>query len=238
MIVFTIILPILIILAIVTIWLVVRSMANMRLKKNFHRKLVIGYIALLFIVLIAAEIMVQNHDQEPPPKAPENAVQFDLRYAIDQGASVPERLVAARRTHEVEGTFTIPDFYRGAYILIERTAGESNKIEETVYKPELFAGNDVSNETLYDLSDQLQIELPVWDSHSMYVPKQPQNQINYTIYHDSNVLNQFTDQKRHVSGMVSGSMHGVMTIHLVIPESIELDIKQTGDGYDQYIELL
>ncbi|WP_301109145.1 hypothetical protein [Sporosarcina sp.] len=242
MIIFTVVMPVLIILAVVIIWLVIKNMGKMRMKKSFHRKLIIGYIVLLFVVVIAAEIMEKKYDRQPPPKAPESAMGFDLRYAIEQRSAIPERLVEAKRTHEVKGEFSIPKFYEGAYILIERTSEESNTIEETVYKPELFAGYDTSYGGLYDLSDQLKIELPVWDDHSMRVPRQPQNHIQYTVYHDSNMLNQFNHPHNKSSsssaGVTTGMTSGMMTIHLVIPESIQLEIPETGDEYEQYIELL
>ncbi|MGE7546268.1 hypothetical protein [Sporosarcina newyorkensis] len=236
MMMFAIVMPILLIIGILTIMMVVKSMGNVRVKKKFHHKLIIGYLALLVIVLIVAEIMVQNHQMEPPPTVTSSEAGFDLRYAIDQGAPIPERLIAAQRTHEVEGEFSLPKFYRHAYILIERTPEESNTIEETVYKPELLTGFDESGGIYYDLSDQLQIELPIWDSHSMSVPKQPINKIQYTFYHDSNMLNQFTGVQNH--GYSSGMGSGVITIHLVIPESVELDIQETGDEYGDYIEFL
>ncbi|GKV63989.1 MULTISPECIES: hypothetical protein [unclassified Sporosarcina] len=240
MMIFAIVTPILLVLGLLTIMMTVKNMGRIQIKKNVHRKLIIGYLILLFIGVITAEIMTSMNDQEPPPKMPENAAQFDLRSAIEQDAAIPERLVAARRTHEVDGTFAIPDLYNGAYILIERTPGESNIIEETVFKPELYAGFDVSDGSYFDLTGQLQIELPVWDSRSMRIPKQPVNKIRYSIYHDSNMLTQFGSSPSTSTGMVSGTVSGMMTIHLRIPESIELDISETEDEfeYDQYIELL
>ncbi|WP_158232275.1 hypothetical protein [Sporosarcina sp. P1] len=49
-------------------------------------------------------------------------------------------------------------------------------------------------------------------------------------------MNQSTGEKTH--GNSSGTVSGVMTIHLSIPESIELDIPELNDEQNYYIDVL
>ncbi|PIC68212.1 hypothetical protein CSV71_04715 [Sporosarcina sp. P21c] len=205
------------------------------MKKSFHWKLITGYLVLLMIGLVVAETMERQVEGVNPPEVVANEVGFDLYNAIVEELPIPENLVLAKRSHEVEGKFSIPSF-TGAYILIKRTSDASRTIEETVYSPELMLMFNEDDSIYYDLSDQLNIKLPVWDSNSMSVPTQPENHLEYTFYHDSNILNQFTGEKTH--GNSSGTVSGVMTIHLSIPESIELDIPELNDEQNYYIDVL
>lgn len=231
----TILVPIVLLLGILTIILVTRNMGRVRIKRSFHWKFIIGYLVLLIIGLGVAETMERKVKGVNLPEAVENEVGFDLYSAIVEELPIPDNLVLAKRSHEVEGEFSIPSF-SGAYVLIKRTPSTSRIIEETVYSPELMATFDDEENTYYDLSDQLKVNLPVWDSKSMSIPKQPKNHLEYTFYHDSNILNQFTGEK--TSGYSSGTVSGVMTVHLLIPESIEIDIPELDDDQNYYIDLL
>lgn len=232
---FTIMVPILLLLGVLTIILVTKNMGRVRMKKSFHCKLITGYLVLLMIGLIVAETMEQRVESVNPPEVVASEVGFDLYHAIVEELPIPQNMVLAKRSHEIEGKFTIPSI-TGAYVLIKRTSDNSRTIEETVYSPELMTMFNNEESMYYDLSDQLKINLPVWDSESMSVPEQPENHLEYTFYHDSNILNQFTGEKTH--GNSSGSVSGVMTIHLLIPESIELDIPELDDDQNYYIDLL
>lgn len=231
----TILVPVMLLLGVLTLVVVAKSMGRVRMKKTFHWKLISGYLVLLLIALVVAETMEQKADSEYPAQIAASGAGFDLRHAIIEDLPVPEHLVLAKRTHEMNGVFTIPSSI-GAYIIIERSPKDSGTIEETVYSPELMAMFSEKGDTYYDLSDQLEIELPVWDDHSMTVPPQPDNQLQYTFYHDSNVLNQFTGE--NTQGGSSGTVSGAMTVHLIIPESIELDIPDTESEEGYYIDIL
>lgn len=235
MILITILVPIVLLIGVLTIILVTKNMGRVRMKKSFHWKLITGYLVLLMIGLVVAETMEQRIEGVNPPEVVANEVGFDLYHAIVEELPIPQNMVLAKRSHEIEGKFTIPSI-SGAYVLIKRTSDNSRTIEETVYSPELMTMFNNEESMYYDLSDQLKINLPVWDSESMSVPKQPENHLEYTFYHDSNILNQFTGEKTH--GNSSGSVSGVMTIHLLIPESIELDIPELDDDQNYYIDLL
>lgn len=231
----TILVPVVLLLGLITIVMVTKNMGRVRMKKTFQWKLIIGYLALLLIALAVAEIMEQKVESKSPPKIAETEIGFDLYHAIVEGLPIPENLVLTKRSHEIKEKFSIPSF-TGAYIIIERVPDNSQTIEEAVYSPELMAMFSDEGNAYYDLSDQLKIELPVWDDSSMSVPKQPDNNLQYTFYHDSNMLNQFTGEK--TQGNSSGSVSGAMTIHLTIPESIELDIPETENEYGYYIDIL
>lgn len=235
MMLFTILIPILLLLGVLTIVVVTKNMGRVRMKKSFHLKLIIGYVVLLLIGLAIAETMEQRVGSAELPEAVANGGEFDLYHAIVEELPVPRNMILAKRSHEVEGKFTIPSI-SGAYVLIKRTSDDSRIIEETVYSPELMTMFNSEDSTYYDLSDQLKINLPVWDKGSMSVPQQPENHLEYTFYYDSNILNQFTGEKIHENS--SGTVSGVMTIHLVIPELIELDIPELDDEQNYYIDLL
>lgn len=235
MMLFTIMVPVVLLLGLLTIIIVTKNMGRVRMKKSFHWKLIVGYLVLLMIGLVIAETMERQVEGVNPPEVVANEDGFDLYNAIVEELPIPENLVLAKRSHEVEGKFSIPSF-TGAYVLIKRTPDTSQTIEETVYSPELMTMFNDEDSMYYDLSDQLKINLPVWNSGSMSVPKQPKNHLEYTFYHDSNILNQFTGEKTH--GNTSGSVSGVMTIHLLIPESIELDIPELEDEQNYYIDIL
>lgn len=236
MMMFIILVPILLILGLLTIIMMTKNIGRMRMKKSFHFKLIIGYLVLLLIGLVVAEIMEQQVENASLPKTLANETEFDLYHAIVEDLPIPENRVLAKRSHEVGEKFSIPSLI-GAYVLIERTTESSNTIEETIYAPELMASFG-DNDTYYDLSDELEIELPVWNSDSISVPKQPENQLHYTSYHDSNILNQFTGDRTLGYGGSSGSISGTMTIHLLIPESIELDIPEAENQQGGYIDIL
>ncbi|PIC63981.1 hypothetical protein CSV79_09330 [Sporosarcina sp. P13] len=234
-------------MGIVVLMVVVKSAGRMSMNKTFHRKFIMGYLVLLSILLITAEVMERNYEFEQLSIVEGNRYGFDVRNAIEEGLPIPQRLIASKRTHEVGEKFSIPKFPTNAFILIERIAVESNFIEETVYRPEMmveFGGpgstyNDDTEGTYYDVSDKIQIELPVWDRRSMYVPLQPSNNIQYTFYHDSNILTQFSEQRRSGYSYTSGSVSSMMTVHLRIPESIVLDLPQSTDEFENYtIEVL
>lgn len=231
----TILVPVVLLLGLLTIIMVTKNMGRVRIKKTFHWKLITGYLVLLLIGLVVAEAMEQRIEGVNPPEVVANEVGFDLYNAIVEELPIPKNLVLAKRSHEVEGKFTISSF-PGAYILIKRTPEISGTIEETVYSPELMTMFNGEDSMYYDLSDQLKINLPVWNSNSMSVPKQPENRLEYTFYHDSNILNQFTGEKTH--GNSSGSVSGVMTIHLLIPDTIELDIPDLDHEQNYYIDIL
>lgn len=231
----TILVPVVLLLGLLTIILVTRNMGRMRMKKSFHWKLITGYLVLLMIGLVVAETMERKVEGVNPLEVVANEVGFDLYNAIVEDLPIPEHLVLAKRSHEVDGKLSISSF-TGAYILIKRTSDASRTIEETVYSPELLTMFNEKDDMYYDLSDQLNIKLPVWNSNSMSVPTQPENHLEYTFYHDSNILNQFTGEKTH--GNSSGTVSGVMTIRLLIPESIELDIPGLDDEQNYYIDVL
>ncbi len=236
MMILTIVIPILLLLLLLTIIMMTKNIGRMRMKKSFHFKLIIGYLVLLIIVLIVAETMEQKVENASLPKTVISETEFDLYHAIVEDLPIPESSILAKRSHEIEGKFSIPSFV-GAYILIERTSESSQTIEETIYAPELMASFG-DNDIYYDLSDQIEIKMPIWNEHSMSVPKQPQNQLHYTFYHDSNILNQFTGERTSDYGSSSGSVSGTMTIHLLIPESIELDIPEAENQQGGYIDIL
>ncbi|MDV6379160.1 hypothetical protein ORD22_13140 [Sporosarcina sp. GW1-11] len=238
---------IVLLMVIVVLMLVVKNAGRLGINKIFHRKFIIGYLILLLIFLIIAEVMERNYEFEQLSIVEGEQYGFDVRNAVEKGLPIPQRLIATKRTHEVEENFSIPKFPDNAIILIERTTDKSNLIEETVYRPEMlveFGGFDSRNYdglggTYYDVSDKIQVELPVWDSRSMYVPLQPSNTIHYTFYHDSNILTQFSEGRRIGYSYSSGSMSGTMTVHLRIPESIELHLPQSADEFENYrIEIL
>ncbi|AXI00583.1 hypothetical protein DV702_13145 [Sporosarcina sp. PTS2304] len=228
---------VLLLLAILTILLVVKSAGNLGMNNSVHKKVLVSYLALLFIVFIAAEVMAKTMEFEQLTVVEGNLYGFDVREAIEKDLPIPNRLIATQRTHEIDGKFTIPNFPKDAVILIERTADRDNVIEETVFRPEMMVEFDGMDGTFYDVSHKIKIELPAWDSHSMYVPMQPPNHITYTFYHDSNIVNQLSGKPSY--GYNSGSVSGMMTVYLKVPESIELDLPQSTDEFENYtIEVL
>ncbi|PID16159.1 hypothetical protein CSV63_05850 [Sporosarcina sp. P34] len=234
---FMVLIPIVLLLGLVPIVIFTKNMKRTRLKKSFHRNIIVGYLVLLLLGVFVAEFMERKVELHIPPKVTDKNIEFDLQSAIVEGATIPEHLVLAKRSHEVKDELSISPF-TGAYMLIERTPHHSNVVSETVYTPELLAniGDGDGDDVYYDFTDQLKIALPVWENNWMTVPKQPRNTIQYTFYHDSNILNQFTGEKTH--GYSSGSVSATMMIHLVIPESIELNLPEIESERGTYIEFL
>ncbi|ARD48297.1 hypothetical protein [Sporosarcina sp. P33] len=232
---FGILLPMLLLTSLVLIVVFTKNMKRTRLRKTFHRNIVVGYLALLLIGLVVAEVMERTVEQHALPKVLPNNSEFDLYTAITEGKPIPERLVLAERSHEVQDTLLVSAF-TSATIFIERTPGNGNTIAETVYSPELMVSIGDETDEYYDFTEQLEVALPIWENGSMSVPKQPANRIQYTFYHDSNIVNQFTGEKTH--GYTSGSMSGAMMIHLAVPESITLNLPETENEYGAYIEVI
>lgn len=232
---FMVLIPVLLLIGLVLIVVFTKNMKRTRLKKTFHRNIIVGYLVFLLIGLAMAEVMERTTEYQTPPIVNVEDVEFDLLAAIVEGTPIPEHSILSKQSHEVKGELLISSF-TNAYLLIERTTDNSNIITETVYTPELLANIEEEDDMYYDFTDQLEIALPIWEGNLMTVPKQPLNNIQYTFYHDSDILNQFTGEKTY--GYSSGSVSGAMTIHLLVPESIELTLPELENEYGTYIDVI
>lgn len=229
--------PILLIVGIVTLLFVVKNAGRMRMGKTFHWKLIIGYLMLLAVLLIIAEVMERNYKFEQPFVVSASESEFDVMTAIRQDLPIPERLIVEKRTHEVEQKFSIAHIPVEAFIVIERTSDESLVIQETVYKPKVLLELYSEENAYYDLSDGIKVKLPVWDKQSMYLPQQPINQVRYTFYQDSGILNQFSEKPMDAFRM--GTISSMLVIHLLVPTSIDLEVPEFTDEFERYtIEFL
>lgn len=232
---FMVLIPVFLLMGLVLIVIFTKNMKRTRLKKKFHRNFIFGYLLLLLLSLVVAEVMERKVEHQNPPKVNVEDVEFDLPAAIVEGTPIPEKFVLAKRSHKVKGELVISSF-TNAYLLIERTPDNSHTIKETVYTPELMANIGEENDVYYDVTDRLESALPIWESNLMTVPKQPLNNIQYTFYHDSNILNQFTGERAY--GYSSGSVSRAMTIHLIVPESIVLKLPEVENEYGTYIDVI
>lgn len=216
--------------------LVTQNLGRLQIKKSVHRTIFAVYIVLLLIALVVGEAAEKKLGNQMPERLPYDN-QFDLEYAIINKQPIPESLLLEKRTHEVGETLDITNAYNQAVVLIERTKDAGHTVKEAVYTPELGAsfGNDA--EEYYDFSGMLDVELPVWTNHSMTVPIQPRNDISFKFFHDSNVLGQFTGEK--TTSYSSSSYSRFMSIHLIVPESVELKLPEAeGDEYTHYVRVI
>ena len=221
-----VILPLLVIVIGVMIWRM-KSRTRFVFNRTTHFVLMGGYIAFLVITLMISDGIAQNQ-RELEPKKVDAQPEFDVDRAISKGNPIPEEELLAERIHVVKGTLSIKqsDYGYNGYYYIERTKIGENQVTERVYRPSLINGEDFAG---YNLSNYVQVNLPEWTDNEVNVPVQPRQHLVFTSFHDSTVLNQFTNQQavEYYSGYAMRSM----IVHLLVPESVELDIQLEPDTY-------
>lgn len=223
------IIPLTFLAGLLAIIAVMRNFSRLHVRKSVHCYVLAGYVGLLLIALAVGEVMERKADIQPLETIAYDE-EFILEDAITEKKPIPERFIYERRLHDTAGKLAVDNTLDQAYVLIEKTEEAGNTVVETVYKPELIASFTNDEAAYYDLSGQLDIALPVWTADSMTVPRQPRNDIYYTFYHDANIAGQFTSERN--LGYTSSSYSSLLIIHLLVPESVELDIPKWSD--DEY----
>lgn len=200
------------------------SISWLQWSRKTHFTFMKVYFVLLLASLIFAEILEWNRAETNIPKiATEEQLEFNIYEAITNHLPIPNDMIIEKRTHETNGHLTIRVESEMGLVLIERTKERGTLIEETIFKPLIFA-ND------YQLSNQLQFKKPLWQDGIMRVPQQPINELEYVSYYDSIMLNRFTKEgnKRYDSW---GSSSQLMMIYLRVPESVIIDADENNVEY-------
>lgn len=202
-----------------------------RISKATHFKISIGFIVLLLVLSAISEFIGAGKESATPiPKADANYEEtFDLIDSqIMNDEPVDPNLLIEKRTHQVGDTLFIHNeeeeqFYETITIYIIRKSGDDQTVEEFIYKPLLIVNG-------YDFSQEFDMTMPVWDTDNMTIPKQKSNDITYTTFQESIILNQLTKFKSS-SNMGYDSALRTPIVYLKVPENLEI----MSDYEDQLI---
>ena len=213
----------------VMIWRM-KSSTRLGFSRTTHFMLMGGYIAFLVITLIISNVIAHNQKGLELEKVSDAQPEFDVDRAISKGEPIPEEELLAERIHDVDGKLSIKqsDYGYNLYYYIERTKIGGNQVTERVYRPSLINGEDFAG---YNLSSYVQVNLPEWTDDEVTIPVQPRQQLVFTSFHDSTIISQFTNQ--HVVEYYSGYAMRSMIVHLIVPESVQLDIQLEPDTYSE-----
>lgn len=193
--------------------------------RKFHFWAAFGFIGLLLIMTILAEVLYPTSQVSKAPPKMDNHFPYSLKAYnaisddVIEGKKVDSSLLVASRTHEVGDQLEIMhrgEFYDFPMIYIERSDTASNTVEEYVYKPYMFV-ND------YDYTEQLNLHLPTWQDDTMTIVDMVDFQLNLVSFSDASLFKQFTSAGLGTvfSGGV-GSSSASPIIHLIVPEDVEV----------------
>lgn len=225
----TVIITLLAISVAIVIWKM-KSGTRLGFSRTTHFIFIGSYIALLIVILIVSEVMSHTQDRPDLKRVSASQQKFDVDRAIFNGKPIPEEELLIERLHEVKGTLTIKqsDYGYNLYYYIERSKSAGNQVIERIYRPSLINGEDSSG---YDISNLVQVNLPEWTDDEVTVPVQPTQKLVMTSFYDSNVISQFTNQ--HTVEYYNGYSMRSMIVHLIVPDSVQLDIQLESDTYNE-----
>lgn len=229
MIVGTVIITLLAMFVAIVIWKM-KSVTRLGFSRRTHFIFMGSYIALLVVILIVSEMLTYTQVTPDLKRASSIRQDFDIDRAIVAGQPIPKEELLIERQHEVKGTLTIKEADdNNSYYYIERSQDGGNQVIERIYRPSVINGEDFNG---YDLSNYVEVNFPEWTDNEVTVPLQPKQKLVFISFHDSNIISQFT--KQHiVEEYYNAYSVRWMIIHLIIPESVQLDIQLESGTYNE-----
>ncbi|VDG98368.1 Uncharacterised protein [Lysinibacillus sphaericus] len=216
------------VLLFLVVWGIQRALQN-RLTRKTHYKVIIVYMTFLLVALIVTEILEQTTSLNPTRITSQEKV--DVGRAILSDKSIPENQLVTERTHEVDGKLLIKteQLESDTIFYIERSLEDGNTVTERVYKPNVTIEAAKIGSKSYDLSQYVKVSLPVWKGQEVVMPLQSKQELAISAYRDSIFISQLTSKQ--VGNLYRGSKISYTTVHLIIPEDIQLDIQLDPDYY-------
>lgn len=195
---------------------------SVQLSKSTHFKMLIGFMALLVLLTIAAEFVASGKPLvTPPPKAGPNFEEeiWEVSNQIMNSEKVDDALLLEKRIHPAGDALVIQhsaEPYDDPHIYIERKNNNDDQtIEEILYKPAVLVDN-------YDFSDRLKIMTPVWDGNIVSFP-QAKSKINFITFEEATALKQLTaNASQQLISEGGFSTSTPLIIHLIVPKDLEI----------------
>lgn len=214
--------PFVTILIITSFFLILRKRSAprrfIRIGRKIHIGFIGGYIALLCIGLIFAEIAEVKNREEMPKKLDNDQLSIYFEQVVQKKGRIDTSYILSERQYTVSESLSIHQPFEHVAFYIERTKDHST-VKEVIYKPLL----DINH---YDFSDHVKVEMPIWQDNEVTIPKQPKSIFRYISYHDSALVNQLTTARgANFNGFSSG--YQTMAIHLIVPEDVDIQFDST-----------
>lgn len=87
----------------------------------------------------------------------------------------------------------------------------------------------------YDLSQYVEWDLPVWGEHEVVMPAQSKQKLVFSTYQDSTIMSQFSTNRS--GGYYGGTSMPYRIVHLIIPETKDLDIQLDSEDYVEVLTI-
>lgn len=200
-----------------------RKKSILNMTSNVHFTIFTGFIALVFVLAIIAELRYPSSEASylPPQTSSEEGY-------IEEDIFDSERLLTTR-THAVGNQLTIdylPVAYGEPEIWIERKDVNDGLVEEFIYKPMLITYE-------YDMSDVMNTPLPEWVGETVTFFERPSFELTFSYFTNNFLVNQFKDDPIDEPLRNYGSFHSSEVIRLVVPMDLEII---DASGYVNFIE--